>query len=393
MQCRLCRRADMLEFLDLGLQPLANKYPKKEEFAVEEFFEVKVYFCPDCKSVQLGTEVSRERMFADYFYLSSVNTGLVKQYEEFAKTIAGAKFVVDIGSNDGILLKPLKEMGILAIGVEPSINVSKIANDKGLTTITSFFDAPSVGKIKREYGQPDVVTGFSMFSHLGDPHTFIEDVKSLMRDDGKFIFEIEYVDILLKSMAFERFYLDRISYYSVTAIEELFQLHGMYLSDVLQTDAHGGSLRATVQKKGKGKAPTESVAQHIAYEAEALTPQSLTTFGQEARTQIAAFKKTLVGLKGSGLKVAGFGAPARVSTLCNFGKIGSELIEFIIDETPLKQNKFSPGTHIPILPMSHLEKDRPDVLIVFVHEYFEIVKRKLTGKYRFFFPVPVREMT
>lgn len=382
----------MLEFLNLGRQPLANKYPKEDEFEAEDFFDVRVYFCPDCKSVQLGTEVSRERMFKDYFYLSSVNTGLVKQYEDFAKTIANAKFVVDIGSNDGILLKPLKELGINAIGVEPSINVSKIANDAGLTTLTSFFDAPTVEKITKEYGRPDVITGFSMFSHLGDPHGFIEDIKSLMTDDGKFIFEIEYVDILLKSMAFERFYLDRISYYSVTSIEKLFQLHGMYLSDVEETDAHGGSLRATVQKKGFGRAPTKSVASHIEYEARALTPESLTAFGDEALKQIVAFKNTLKELKAKGLKVAGFGSPARVSTLCNFGEIGPDLIEYIIDETPLKQNKFSPGTHIPILPMAHLENNKPDVFIVFVHEYFDVVKKKLTKDYRFFFPVPVREV-
>ena len=383
----------MLEFLDLGRQPLANKYPRKEEFAVEEFFDVKVHFCPDCKSVQLGTEVSRERMFRDYFYLSSVNTGLVKQYEEFAQTLAGAQFVVDIGSNDGILLKPVKAMGIKAIGVEPSVNVSKIANDAGLTTITSFFDAPTAEKIRKEHGQPDVITGFSMLSHLGDPHTFIEDVKSLMADGGKFIFEIEYVDVVLKSMAFERFYLDRISYYSVTSLEKLFQLHDMYLADVQETEAHGGSLRATVQKKGKGKPATQSVARHIDYEARALTPESLTAFGNEAHAQIVAFKKTLGDLKSKGLKVAGFGAPARVSTLCNFGKIGPELIEFIIDETPLKQNKFSPGTHVPILPMAHLEKNKPDVFVVFVHEYFDVVKKKLGSKYRFFFPVPVREVS
>jgi methylation protein EvaC len=382
----------MLEFLNLGRQPLANKYPKEDEFETEDFFDVRVYFCPDCKSVQLGTEVSRERMFKDYFYLSSVNTGLVKQYEDFAKTIADAKFVVDIGSNDGILLKPLKELGINAIGVEPSINVSKIANDAGLTTITSFFDAPTVEKITKEYGRPDVITGFSMFSHLGDPHGFIEDVKSLMTDDGKFIFEIEYVDILLKSMAFERFYLDRISYYSVTSIEKLFQLHDMYLSDVEETDAHGGSLRATVQKKGFGKVPTKSVASHIEYEARALTPESLTAFGDEALKQIVTFKNTLKELKAKGLKVAGFGSPARVSTLCNFGEIGPDLIEYIIDETPLKQNKFSPGTHIPILPMAHLKSNKPDVFIVFVHEYFDVVKKKLTKDYRFFFPVPVREV-
>lgn len=393
MQCRLCHDENPLEFLDLGEQPLANKYPNEKEFATEDFFPVKVFFCPTCKSVQLGIAISRERMFEDYFYLSSVNTGLVTQYEALAQTLSDAKFVVDIGSNDGISLRPLKRMGIKAIGVEPSINVSKIANDAGLTTITAFFDAATVKKIITEYGKSDVITGLSMFSHLGDPHDFIENVKELLTEDGRFILEIEYVDTLLKSMSFERFYLDRISYYSVTSLENLFQQHGMYLSDVEETAAHGGSLRATVQKKGKGHAPTESVARHIAYEQEALTPGTLTEFGKEARAQITAFRAKLEEYKTAGLRVAGFGAPARVSTLCNFGQIGPDLVEFIVDETPLKQNRFSPGTHIPIVPMSHLKEHTPDVFVVFVHEYFDVVKKKLSGSHRYLLPIPVREVT
>lgn len=392
MKCRLCHREHPIEFLDLGQQPLANKYPKQEEFANEDFFPVKVFFCPNCRSVQLGTEVSRERMFVDYFYLSSVNTGLVKQYEDFARTLAGSKFVVDIGSNDGISLRPLKEMGIKAVGVEPSVNVSKLANDAGFTTIPSFFNTATVAKIKKEYGKPDVITGLSMFSHLGEPHQFIEDVKDLMTDDGRFILEIEYVDTILKNLCFERFYLDRITYYSVTSIENLFQMHGMYLSDVEETDTHGGSLRATAQKKGHGRPPKESVARHIDYETGRLTPETVAEFGREARSQISALRDVLQGFKDQGLRVAGFGAPARVATLCNFGKIGPELIEFIVDETPLKQNRFSPGTHIPIVPMSHLEKNQPDVFVVFVHEYFDVVKRKLTGNYRYIFPVPPKEV-
>src|SRR3989344_2705107 len=125
MQCLLCRKDTLVEFLNLGSQPLANKYPKKEDFEKEDFFPLQVLFCENCKNVQLGTLVSRERMFEDYYYLSSVNLGLVRHFEALAKKLSGAKFVVDVGSNDGILLKPPKEMGIKAVGIEPSINVSK----------------------------------------------------------------------------------------------------------------------------------------------------------------------------------------------------------------------------------------------------------------------------
>src|SRR3989344_5656751 len=147
MKCLLCLQKDPIEFLNLGRQPLANKYPKKEEFEKEDFFPLAMLFCERCKNVQLGTLVSRERMFVDYYYLSSVNQGLVRHFEQLARKLSGAKFVLDIGSNDGILLKPLKESGMRAIGVEPSENVSKIANDAGFETINSFFDKETVEKI------------------------------------------------------------------------------------------------------------------------------------------------------------------------------------------------------------------------------------------------------
>src|SRR3989344_3296911 len=226
MKCALCK-SDAVQFLDLGKQPLANKYPKKEDFDAEDFFPLTVFFCPTCKNVQLGTIISRERMFEDYYYLSSVNPGLVRHFEALAKKISSAKFVVDIGSNDGILIKPLKELGVKAIGVEPSINVSKIANDAGLQTITAFFDAATVQAIIQQYGKSDVVITSSVFTHLEDPHQLTDDVKDLMTDDGVFIVEVEYIGHILETVQFERFYLDRIFYYSLSSLDRLFKSHDM----------------------------------------------------------------------------------------------------------------------------------------------------------------------
>src|SRR3989344_3121596 len=157
MKCALCLQDTSVSFLDLGKQPLANKYPREADFATEDFFPMEVFFCTNCKNVQLGTMISRERMFEDYYYLSSVNLGLVRHFEALAKKLSGAKFVVDVGSNDGILLKPPKELGVKAVGIEPSINVSKIANDAGLETIVSFFDAKTVKDILRTHGKSDAI--------------------------------------------------------------------------------------------------------------------------------------------------------------------------------------------------------------------------------------------
>ena len=210
-KCDLCFKKKSVEFLDLGKQPMANKYPKRDAFKKEKFFNVKVRFCTNCKNIQLNTVVSRNEMFEDYYYLSSVNKVLVDHYEKFAYTkLKEANFVVDIGSNDGISLKPLKEMRIYALGVDPSINVGRIANDAGYETLVGFYDAKMAKYIKRVYGKADVITGFSMFSHLQDQHKFIKDVKTLLTEDGKFIVEVEYNKLMLEKMAFERFYLDRV---------------------------------------------------------------------------------------------------------------------------------------------------------------------------------------
>lgn len=389
MICSLCQH-ESFEFLDLGSQPMANKYPVSASDK-EDFFRVKVYFCPSCKNIQLDTTVSRETMFVDYYYLSSVNKALVEHYEKFAReSLKDCKFVVDVGSNDGISLKPLKEMGVKYLGVEPSVNVSQVAIDAGLTTYVGFFNETSVKHIKYEFGEADAITGLSMFSHLQDPHTFLEDVKSLLSGDGRLIVEVEYNAEILKNLAFERFYLDRIFYFSATSFSKLFELHGMYLADAEVTAIHGGSLRVTA-KKGSGKMSprTEKL---IRQEEKSLTPEKVQAFGYDAKKQIQALKEKLEGYKRKNIWVAGYGAPARLATLTNFGDIGPDLIDFVVDDSPLKQGRYSPGKNIPIVSAEYLERHHPDVLVVFAFDYFEDIKKKLKGSYKFLFPIPPREV-
>lgn len=390
MKCLLCRNETSVEFLNLGNQPLANKYPTKDQFATEDFFPLKVLFCTECRNVQLGTVVSRERMFEDYYYLSSVNPGLVRHFEALAKKLTHAKFVVDIGSNDGILLKPLKELGVKALGVEPSVNVSKIANDAGLETITAFFDKETVRGILKTHGKSDAIVCSSVFTHVEEPNTFIEDVKDLMTDDGVFIIEVENIGHILNTIQFERFYLDRIFYYSLTSLNRFFEAHNMHVYDAEQVELHGISLRVTA-KKGKGT-PSKRAQSILGEEQKSLSHTELKKFKESVDTHLAALKVKLEEYKKAGLRVGGYGAPARVSTICNHGQIGPDLIEFIVDDNPLKQNKFSPGTHISIVPNTHLAENRPDVLVVFAYEYFDDIKKKLDGSYRFLLPIPPREV-
>jgi SAM-dependent methyltransferase len=393
MNCQLCGHDHPVEFLNLGQQPLANKYPTAAQFETEEFFPLAMFFCPRCKNVQLGTVISRERMFEDYYYLSSVNAGLVRHFEKLAQKLADARFVVDIGSNDGILLKPLKQMGVKAIGVEPSINVSKIANDQGLTTVCSFYDTKAAAEIEKDHGKADVVVASSVFTHLEDPHQFIEAVKTLLTADGRFIIEVEYIGNILRHIQFERFYLDRIFYYSLTSLTHLFDAHGMVVADVEHIEPHGGSLQVTIRRKGGDVAPSAAVNALLKEENESLTVGRLEEFRSNVDTQIAALRELLASYGRTNKKVAGYGAPARVSTICNYGKIGPSLIEFTVDDSPLKQNRFTPGTHIPIVTKDHLDSHRPDILVVFAYEYFDDIRKKTGGAYRYLLPIPPRELT
>lgn len=392
MTCLLCGQRGLVEFLNLGQQPLANKYPSQAQFDSEDFFPLSVLFCDTCKNVQLGTVISRQRMFEDYYYLSSVNAALVRHFEQLADKLSSARFVVDIGSNDGILLKPLKERSVKAIGIEPSINVSKIANDQGLETITSFFDRAVAEKVEKSFGRADVIVASSVFTHLENPHDFIEAVKKLLSDDGRFIIEVEYIGNILKNIQFERFYLDRIFYYSLTSLKKLFELHGMYVADVEHIEPHGGSLQVSVRRMGQGEGPSARVVAQLAEESEILTGTRLADFGREVDIQVAAFRRLLTEYKEANVRVAGYGAPARVSTICNYGKIGPELISFTVDDSPLKQNKFTPGTHIPIVPKPHLDNNPVDILVIFAYEYLDDIRKKTNNAYRYLLPIPPREV-
>ncbi len=394
MKCYLCHSNKATLFLDLGKQPLANKYPQSEkEFKKEDFFPLKVFFCTECKNVQLGTVVSRKRMFEDYYYLSSVNLGLVRHFEQLATKLKKAKFVVDVGSNDGILLKPLKALDVKAIGVDPSINVGKIANDAGLETIVSFFDQAAAKKILIEYGKPDVIVASSIFTHLEDPHECVKAVDILMSEEGEFIVEVEYIGNILKNIQFERFYLDRIFYYSLTSLHHLFAQYGMYIKDIEEIEPHGGSMRVIVKRQWAGGKPSSRATRLLTEEKRTLTLAKLNAFKKRVDNAVTALRTKLEKYKKAKIKVAGYGAPARVATITNYGKIGPALIPFIVDDSPLKQNRFSPGKHIPITTQSYLDTHQPDVLVVFAYEYFKDIKKKTKGAYRYLLPIPPKEVS
>ena len=389
--CSLCHGQSLNRFLDLGRQPLANKYPKPGDFSNEKFFPLEVFFCESCKNVQLGEMVPRSLMFEDYYYLSSVNGGLVRHFEALAEELKDAKFVVDVGSNDGVLLRPLKSLGVRALGIEPSINVSKLANDEGLETFCGFFDETSARQVLESHGPADVIVASSVFTHLDAPDQFIRAADILLAQDGKLVIEVEYILNMISQVQFERFYLDRIFYYSISSMKQLLGKHGMVITGLEPVAQHGGSLRFTLMRATVGTEAPE-LAELIATELKILNTEALTDFGQRCRELTDRLVAGLKRWREEGVKVAGYGAPARLSTITNFGGIDSELLPFTIDDSPLKQGRTSPGAHIPVLAASELEIHQPQVLVVFAYEYIDDIRKKTRNAYDYYMPIPLVEL-
>ena len=394
MICKICKKNAIHEVLNLGLQPLANKYPRnKNDFLFEKTFPLNLLFCSNCLNVQIKKIIDRKEMFEDYYYLSSVNERLVSHFANLAKKLSSSSFVVDIGSNDGILLKPLKSMDIKALGIDPSINVGKLANDNGLETLIGFFNNSSVEKIIKDYGRPDTIVASSVFTHIENPKQFAIDIKKLIEENGFFILEVEYLSNFIKNIQFERFYFDRPFYYSLSSIKILFQQVGMSLINVEHIDTHGGSIRCYI-KNSKDEKSTSLVENIIKQEKENLTIETFEIFQKNIIKETRNLKEKLNFFKRSKKKVIGYGAPARVSTITNFANIDSSHIEFIIDDSPLKQDRYIPGTHIPIISREKSKNNNIDIIIVFAYEYFIEIK-ELTKNYNceYFQPIPFRKLS
>lgn len=393
MRCKICNSSSIYEVIDLGKQPLANKYPKnKYEIIKEKKFNLKILFCKICKSAQIKKIIDRKYLFENYYYLSSINKKLKEHFEKLAKSMTKYKFVVDIGSNDGVLLKPLKKLKINAIGIDPSLNVGKIANKKGLKTFIGFYDKPIIKKILQKYPKPDLIVASSVVTHLDNPRKFAKNIKFFLEEKGDLIIEIEYLQNFLKNLEFERFYFDRPFYYSAYSLDYLFKEVNMSLYDIEKIEAHGGSLRCFV-KNIKNYQKTNRCNKILNYELKKLNINSFKTFNNKIIKEANRLKYNLIKLKKEKKNIIGYGAPARVSTITNFANINSELINYIIDDSPIKQNRYSPGKHIKILPKKNNINNKIENVVVFAYEYFDDIKKKFDKlNVNFFKPIPFRKI-
>ncbi len=371
--CRVC--SDPIKpFMSFGPMPIANGFLKKEEFATEYFFEMEVAFCERCGAFQLVEQPDAKRMFHEnYAFFSSLSKHMQAHFKAYADNVIervfkGRKdpFVVELGSNDGIMLRHFKDAGYRHLGIEPSENVADVARSQGIETLSEFFNLDLAERLVAKHGHADAVICANVMCHIPDINGVAAGMAKLLKSDGVLMFEDPYLGDMINKTSYDQIYDEHVFIFSATSVSWTFGQHGLELIDVLPQITHGGSMRYVLAKKG-----SHAVSSNVAALLEKERAQGLhqaETYAQFKRN-CEASREALVGLLDKlhkeGKRVVGYGATSKSTTVLNYCGIRPEHIEFISDTTPIKQGKFSPGVHIPVKPYADFKQNPPDYALLF----------------------------
>jgi methylation protein EvaC len=371
--CRSCN-GGIEPFIDFGRMPLANAFLRESEFAGEYFFHLQAAYCPRCTLVQLVEQPAPERMFNDrYPFFSSSSARMSAHFGRLAEDViarlpqAADPFVVEIGSNDGTLLRPAASRGIRHLGVEPSASVADAASARGVRTLCAFFDVQVARRILAEHGPADAIIAANALSHVGDPHAVVAGIEALLAHDGIVVIEDPYWADVLSQTAFDQIYDEHASYFTLSSIAHLFAAHGLTLFDAMPVNVHGGSIRYFLGRAGSR--PTSDRVETLMrreQSEQAAMPSQLAAF----RTRVENTGRALVALleryQRAGTRVVGYGATSKSTTSLNFFGITPELLPFISDTTPAKHGTYSPGAHIPVRPRDAFANPYPERALLFL---------------------------
>lgn len=398
--CRSCGASSLPLILDLGETPLANSLLTPEQLNIpEDRFPLAVVFCPECTLVQITETVPPEALFRDYVYFSSFSDTVLENARESVEKILATRalgpesLVVEIASNDGYLLKNFVAAGIPVLGVEPARNIAKVAEENGIPTVCEFFGDDLAEKLAAEGKQADVILANNVIAHIPVINGVMSGVKKLLKPGGAFIMETPYLRDLIDKLEFDTIYHEHLFYYSLTALEALYQRHGLAAADVEHLPIHGGTIRVTVVHQGEeGDRPavTAMLAEEASWGVGSLDYYA--RFGRDVADLGEKLTGLLKELRSQGKTIAAYGAAAKGSTLVNAFGIGRDLIDFVVDRSTVKQGKLMPGVHFPILPPEALVERKPDYVLMLAWNFADEIIRQQTEYLatggRFIVPVP-----
>ena len=378
LNCRCCDSKNLKRVISLGYQPLANNLLSSTD-EEDEVFPLEVNYCQECFNCQLSYTVEPEKLFSHYLYLSSTGSSFVNHFKEAAKSYIkefklnkDTSQIIDVGSNDGIALKPFKDLGFKNIlGIEPAKNLAEIANKSGIKTIQGFLDKDLIRKINE---RADIILASNVFAHVDDINSMSECFFSLLKKDGVLIIEVQYLLNTLSDCTFDNIYHEHVNYWSILSLKNFFKKQEAKLFKVEKINTHGGSIRVYVTKD-KNKKTEKSVEEFLNKEKQLGLDrfEVYENFSKKVYQIKNNVIKNITDLKNNKNTIVGYGSPAKATTALNFYNISKE-IDFIIEDNTLKQEKFLPGVKIPIKNKKFL-KNKSDYLLVLAWNFFEDIKK------------------
>jgi methylation protein EvaC len=383
-KCRVCGGA-IEAFMTFGRMPIANGFLRPSEVADEYFFELAPAFCDACKMFQIVEQPDAAKMFHEnYAFYSSTSRYMQAHFERYANFVISEMlpgrpdpFIVELGSNDGIMLRHFHDQGMRHLGIEPSANVADVARERGIRTVSKFFDPALADEIVADHGHADAILAANVMCHIPDINGVAEGVKRLLKPDGVFMFEDPYLGDMIAKTSYDQIYDEHVFIFSATSVRRAFAPHGLQLIDVMPQVTHGGSMRYAFAPEGS-RPVAPRVEEQLAKESAQGLERAGTyrRFKENCEKSRAGLMQALEALRREGKRVVGYGATSKSTTVTNYCGITPDHVEFISDTTPIKQGKLSPGMHIPVKPYAEFEKHYPDCALLFAWNHAAEIREK-----------------
>jgi SAM-dependent methyltransferase len=372
--CRFCGRGLEHTFVDLGMSPLCESFLTSAQLnQMEPFYPLHVFVCENCFLVQLDEYVSPEKIFTEYAYFSSyANTWLdhCRDYTDQMVRRLGLNrnsFVVELASNDGYLLQYFVQKNIPVLGIEPAVNVAKVAVEKGVPTLVKFFTRELAAELAAEGKQADLLAGANVLAQIPDLRDFVAGMKILLKPGGVITVEFPHLLRLMEGNQFDTIYHEHFSYFSFLAAEKIFAAHGLVLFDVEELSTHGGSLRIFGRHAEDGSKPISAGVIEMKAREDAAglaSVDSYRSFAEKVKNTKRQLLECLIQVKQEGKSIVGYGAPGKGNTLLNYCGVGTDFLDYTVDRNPYKHGQFTPGRHIPIYSPDKIRETRPDYLLI-----------------------------
>lgn len=399
--CRLCRSVKLELVLPILPSAIGDAFVSSEQLNErQELFPLDTYICLECGHLQNLDVVDPEILFRNYTYRTSVSLGLVEHFKKYAQSVVGelkispGSLVVEIGSNDGSLLKAYKALGMKVLGVDPAKTIAATASNEGVPTLPEFFTLAIAQDILAEQGSAKLMCANNVFAHADNITDIVEGIRLLLAPDGVFVFEVSYVPDMIDNFVFDTIYHEHVSHHSLIPLERFLNSLDMTLFDVERVATKGGSIRGFAQPLSSGKRPkTKILSQMISEENRRGIdqPQIYRDFYkaiQERKHRVLNYLDEAVSQNKT---VAAYGASTTATTLLYHFELEKRL-KFIVDDNPLKDGMFSPGAHIPVYASPALHTHKPDIVIILAWQYADAIiskhERFMHAGGKFMIPLP-----